>query len=1437
MFRRVSLSSFGIIFNISSVKILSQLLVAIIYLGLFSDFSRGQSKTFTLPAGITEKDYDPYTIVVKLTQSYQKRGTGQPGIGELSAMINASKFKKAIPGLTRYQRKSSRGHTDLSTIYKIIIEDTENLEAKINRLLAQPNVVYAEPYYLPRPLFIPDDPAAAVNGSQTYLSIIRAYEGWEFEKGDSTVVIGILDTGVDLSHEDLTDNIFYNPDDPINGIDDDGDGYVDNYHGWDFANNDHDPTADFSQHGTSVAGISSARTNNGKGMAGVGFKTRFLPVKIFNTENNAFNNGYEAILYAAGQGCKVINLSWGIANTFSNYARDIINFAVLDMDVVVVAAAGNTNAELNFYPASYENVLSVGASDYNDQKAGFATYSHFIDVMAPGAGEYTTKNGNTYGISTGSSFASPMVAGVAALVRSRYPDLNARQVMEKIRLTADNIYAIPGNESYFEKLGHGRVNLQRAIAPDNKPAIRMTDLAYNNNVGPYATNGSTVNITMRFINLLNSTANASATLTCSSPFVTIVEDNFNIGGLTAMEEKNNDGSPFIIQLASNTPPNETLSFRIGYEDVNYSDYQYFELVANPDYINLDNGKISLAVANDGNLAYTDGNLENGGGFIFKGERLLDHMGIALATASDKVADNIIFNFNTGQKNQDFAVAEPLQFMNNSIAPIDVRSTFTDSNAPDPAGLRVTQKILSADADTANSFIIAEYRITNLSGNDLPALYTGMYTDWDIGQYTNNAAAWDQAHKLGYIHDKDENDQFAGIALITGQEAIYNAIDLADENGNTADFSQTLSKMNKFDLLTASTSTSAGALGAGNDVAQLLSGKTLDLKNNQSTRVAFVMAVEESLASLQNTITTAAGFYASYLQNPPVSETFDLCRDQSIDINPSAGLSYRFYADADTTQFLSEGEFYTTGPLTEDRSYYIVNTDQAYAGDIEQVKVVIKEPQADFLMSSDTVYLDENMLTAVEFSDLTLEGASWDWDFGNGFFSSKQNPVINFTDEGVYDIKLKVETMAGCIDSATMKMVVVTRGPRPDIPDFQICPGDPVILQAANATNICLYRNEDISSPVEAANSIIVENLKTDTTFYVTNKDSLYESLPAEIRIDVSEINASFNYSIDSLALNEKTGVIFSSLSPDATSWSWHVDQLPVSDDSQFKMQPSEEKQIAVTLVTSNSQGCRDTVTQVISFQKSPRPPARQFRFCKGQEVFLNLPKDNFYNFYEDEGLSRIIGKGSTLDLGDISVSKRIYYTALDALLEGDSNTIDIQIVDKFADFELSQENIYLDQTGEVAFEDLSPFSVSRQWYLDGKLVSSDSAFSQQFNAPGNYSIKLQAQNDIGCIDSLEKSLRVLLVTGLPVPFSQKSIAIYPNPSEGIIFMDAKALSEHTYQLQVFNQLGISVLEKTFSTVDIENGMDLQTLPSGTYYLTLLGQNSRHFVKKLVVQKK
>lgn len=344
------------------------------------------------------------------------------------------------------------------------------------------------------------------------------------------MVIGVLDTGFRLSHQDLNTKVKHNYADPIDGIDNDGDGYIDNYSGWDFADKDNNVYDDtpWKGHGTAVAGVAAAATNNATGMAGVGYRSLFMPIKVFSSSPNGPFAGYEAIVYAANKGCKVINLSWG-GTGFSEFEQDVINYAVLEKDVLLVASAGNRNTFEDIYPASYDNVLSVGGADKQDVKYKDHTYSYKLDMISPSSGIYSTSlsGDNRYSSFGGTSYASPTVAGGAALVRSRFPELSARQVAERLRATTDHIYGLEGNQPYLEMLGTGRFNLKKALKVQVPTSVRCVAFAPQPKQSLGA--GRSIAIDASFINFLSPTSQLEVTLTSLSPYVSITHGSASLG--------------------------------------------------------------------------------------------------------------------------------------------------------------------------------------------------------------------------------------------------------------------------------------------------------------------------------------------------------------------------------------------------------------------------------------------------------------------------------------------------------------------------------------------------------------------------------------------------------------------------------------------------------------------------------------------------------------------------------------------------------------------------------------------------------------------------------------------------------------------------------------------------------------------------------------------
>jgi subtilisin family serine protease len=287
---------------------------------------------------------------------------------------------------------------------------------------------------------------------------IGAAQAWQ-SGTSSTVIVGVLDTGVDYNHPDLAANIWQNGNEIAgNGIDDDRNGYVDDRRGWDFANNDANPMDD-NGHGTHVAGTIGAVGNNGIGVSGVAWSVRLMPLKFMDAQGSgSLSDAIEGINYARSMGAKIINASWG-GGGFSNALQQAIT-QFQNAGGIFVAAAGNessNNVTTPAFPANYSGVISVGASTRTDTLASFSNFGTNVDVVAPGASIFSTLPNNQYGSLSGTSMAAPHVAGALALLWGQNATASATTIANALLNNTDNV--LRGTTSQF-----GRINVGKASA-------------------------------------------------------------------------------------------------------------------------------------------------------------------------------------------------------------------------------------------------------------------------------------------------------------------------------------------------------------------------------------------------------------------------------------------------------------------------------------------------------------------------------------------------------------------------------------------------------------------------------------------------------------------------------------------------------------------------------------------------------------------------------------------------------------------------------------------------------------------------------------------------------------------------------------------------------------------------------------------------------------
>ena len=615
---------------------------------------------------------------------------------------------------------------DISKIYTCNIPNTVDLEQVMTKLNGMKGVEYAEPSYVSELFLTPNDSEYA-NGNLWHLQNCNVLNAWDVEQGDSSVVVAIVDAGIDIIHKDLINKIAYNLDDPINGIDDDGDGYTDNYRGWDFGEGDNNPmNSSGLEHGTYVAGIASAEVNNEFGTAGVGYKTKILPIKVCPKKSTEITAGFEGIAYAASHGCKIINCSWGNTEQ-SEFGKDIVNYATYNCDALVVAAAGNSAATTPFYPASYPTVLSVGgtvAGDYvwADSNTKGSQYNYYVDLCAPAKGFFSLANdGKTFPMSGGgTSFAAPIVAGAAALVRSKYPDFSALQTGELLRVTADDIYYINSEAKYRDMLGHGRLNVYNALTNDTMPSLRITDYSFcNKNGQPYTNAKDTLLVRVTVKNYLADAKNANIQILGGNTILVPIQYDTTFATIEANAEVT---CTFAFRVLITPPVDYDLLFKIASTaDNSYSDYEYFNFVCNKQFYDFSIGNIKTTAIGDGSIAKYLPKISSNG-FTYKDfENCIFQGGIFIAENKDSI-------WSRTEKTADFKNITPPTIVNADSCDVMVVSQYTAKN------LFIDQFMYGWNDIDA---VIYDYQIANQRDSALYDVRFGMFIDWDIFESKNN----------------------------------------------------------------------------------------------------------------------------------------------------------------------------------------------------------------------------------------------------------------------------------------------------------------------------------------------------------------------------------------------------------------------------------------------------------------------------------------------------------------------------------------------------------------------------------------------------------------------------------------------------------------------------------------------------------------------------
>nr|WP_305067183.1 S8 family serine peptidase [Mangrovivirga halotolerans] len=1276
-----------------------------------------------------------------------------------------------------------------------------------------------------QPLYTPDDPEAdPSSGKLTYLQTINAYQAWSHEQGDNNVYVGILDSGVDMDHPDLAGNIKVNHNDPINGIDDDGDGLIDNYRGYDFSNDDNQPEADKSSHGTSVTGVGFSVTDNNLGLAGVGFNTKYIPYKIFTSQSNFFYRGYEAMVFAAENGCKVLNLSWGAPNARSKYVEDIINYIVLELDVVVVAAAGNTHGEYDFYPASYTNVLSVGSTNYKDEKADFASYSPFIDIMAPGKSIYVTGNNDFKYYSQGTSLSTAMVSATAALIRARYPDLTALQVMERIRVTADDIYQIETNKPYTGKLGHGRLNVGKALLDYTTPSLRMIKMIYHSKSGKHAFYGDSLMIETTISNLLSTSSNAKAILRSNSPYVTIIDSIFNIGSLSTNKWKVNSDNPFKIYIDPSTPPKQQLRFTLHFSDNDYTASQTFDIFTEPDFFEIEGKNLKMTVGSSGSLAFTSDSLKNGIGLIYNDSIISRSLGLFYFHSSDS-ADNSFLSFKQPIHSKDFVADRFLKKIERSQTDYDeITSRFKKPSD----NIRIEQHLFADNIDTDADFIILEYNIFNEGPEPVNDFYLSLLSDYSIIEDTSNRLFTNEENKLTYAVDSN-NKIFAGISLISKDQFISRGIDLADLNGNISDVNSTFTKIDKADYITNLAKNAAGLNGNGNNIAAFTGTKISKINPGELKKIVFVLTAGNSLNNLNNNLLAATQAYQEILQNPQTEYYQTICKGEDVEITPGIG-SFNFYSDPSGINKIAEGTSLLIEALQTDTTIYYNSYDSIGMGIIKTASIGIDIPRDTFSISENPLYLSESSDSTAIFKAYPDKAKSYLWDFGNGLTSSNQKEVVKYNQKGIYPISLVIESPYGCMNEFSSNLEVITRPYKADIGTtyYNICKNEDLQIKIDTEETLYFFTNPEMNELITSGNELIVANVNQDTSIFISRRENNIYSEPVEIIINVGEANADFYFSHDPSPFSGLS-IILKAKEKSHLSYDWNIngELLSESIDVRYVLQNSENHYFELKVVDST--GCTGILQKNLIPKELDVTIKDTIAICHDAQEIEIIPEDQgVYLFYADNELNNLIQKGRSYIH---NINSEIDSVFIVNFTEFSINTPKKVILQKSQDkkpviiADTQTINLNIEKTVNLRCDNNN--FINYRWFLPNEAISTGSQTEYSFRDTGQFLFTLVATDSAGCDHYSDITVEVINEPLLGIIDTiSSSVKVYPNPAYDKLNID----SESTISEWKIVEASGKILTKGYG-----NQINISSLAAGTYYLILIDSNQNKkalpFIKK------
>lgn len=773
--------------------------------------------------------------------------------------------------------------------------------AVLSRELAElPGVVYAEPYYVHETTsYTPNDPFIGEVGHD-YFEYQNFFNAWSVSQGSEDVVIAIVDSGVYYDHPDLIGKLWRNPQ-PGRARD-----YFSAF-GWEIENDtigwnfwesgdvfsgeppvqNGNPVGNYSTHGTHVAGTAAADTDNGAGIAGTGFHARFMPVKVGGTRqyDRSIAYGYPGIIYAAINEADVINCSFGGTGR-SEFGSDAVALATA-LGSLVVAAAGNNGQSIEFFPAAFDDVLTVGSvrNTYDDVKSQFSNFGFYVDVFAMGEGLMSTVFTfneaevswlSGYGRSTGTSMAAPVVSGLAALLKAENPDWTPQRIANQIRSTARSIDQANPNIFMRNRLGKGLIDAHAALTARH-PALRISDFAFQTADGDKISPGQDGVLTLTGTNFGEPVSGVAFSIADLHADVTAQPLNHPAGLIDTDDEFT---VSWEIAIDEDFRLDEIPVFRVNMSHSlsRYSDFFVFEYERLLFDI-LDINTITTSLSSDGTIGFMDALTSYGGvGFIPGNYPNILYEGGLMISADirpDPVSKTDPYIINQVRDStgitRHFLPTKNYRFIRPpAVSDLDGEAVFWSTEHPKIRDLSVEMESFVYNSAGLDKTLLLTYRITNHSLDTYENMHVGLFNDWDIRDAGNDRTGFVEQDSLIYAYDP----QGAPYVAVANMGAVSSAFAIDNLSGMTLRAAQNRSDSLRFGLvhrdnqpqfdgftdqekrLALTAGTERTVISHGTDISIVTASGPFTLHPQASITTGFIYAWGDSVQVLRNQVAAA-----------------------------------------------------------------------------------------------------------------------------------------------------------------------------------------------------------------------------------------------------------------------------------------------------------------------------------------------------------------------------------------------------------------------------------------------------------------------------------------------------------------------------------------------------------------------------------------------------